>query len=252
MRALFERRKTAKLVTALSALLASFSALPASAYVQLAANWPNVPPFCGGVALLCLYYAEPPLTVITIPAFLDPSLSDGTAVQESGIYNFVPAVEAAFTDYNVVPWWNPSFSSCTTPGCGWVNYRVGLLECNVAGATTRGLVGPAQQQPNGEWYALFPTTPGSRIVTFNSDVIWNDAINFVASLDMCFTSSARADGRYATTHETGHVSSLGHTGNSPAIMRPSPLLAPVTTYNTLQADDKAGLGVIYDGHSPSS
>ncbi len=250
MRALPFLRLLAKAAIS-SAFIVGFSVQPALAYTQLLNDFPNVPPFCGSSSgLPCLYYAEPPQTVITIPAFLHPSLSDGTAISDAGIYNFVPAIQRAFNDYNVVPWWNPSFASCTTAGCGWVNYQVGLLPCNVTGATNRPF-GPVGQQPNGEWYALFPTTPGSRTVTFNSDVLWNETLTFAASTDGCFQTSARSDGRNTSTHETGHVSSLGHTGNNPAVMRADPTNPPAT-YFALQPDDIAGLGAIYNGSSPSS
>ncbi len=59
-------------------------------------------------------------------------------------------------------------------------------------------------------------------------------------------SSYNADAIKVVTHESGHVIGLGHTGHT-AIMHQGEL-----TYNTLQADDIAGIQAIYDGNSPAS
>lgn len=189
----------------------------------------------------CLYWKEPHWTSITINAFEDPSLR--TLSGASGSYDMTTPLSNVFTDFNSVPYYFPYIHKCSTNtlGCGPISYTTsGALPCGALAATTLGSYSTPEN--NGRAYAFFPTGGDSREVIVNSLVTWNNSLydNYVS----CTNSSA--DGQEVTDHETGHVMSLGHTGNHAAIMYPY----VQGLYKTLQANDKSGLASIYPGNQP--
>ncbi|MEO6890871.1 MAG: matrixin family metalloprotease [Ktedonobacteraceae bacterium] len=209
---------------------------PAYAWTHQINNWDNNPNdfLCGTSSdHPCLYWVQPSNTSITLQAYLDSSLTIAP-----GNYNFTVAIQRAFGDWNAQPAWNPYLNSCgSSISCedrSNVAYTMADLGANVYGVTYT-YYGPSQwNSRNRFWYAAITLAE----VNFSSRITWNNNLQF---------SGTTADGRKVSTHETGHVLGLGHTGHSPAIMRQG-----AVTYFSVQADDLSGLKSIYPGFYPGS
>jgi hypothetical protein len=223
-----------------SAFLWLLSMQVADAYTQVVNNYPNNPVDCGGsTSWPCLYWQEPNNTVITLNAYLDPSLNQT-------YYNFAPILtNITFPNFNQAPAYNPNFSACSTPSCGTIVYQAGPIDfCGSTGVTTTGATrltaGPVFWQ-NNQYNAYLLKAANSQVTQFNTYVTWN------SSYDWSFKCSGidlyvNADGRKVAGHETGHESSLGHTGFAGQLM-----LQGAVNVNTLQSNDIAGLKHIYPG-----
>lgn len=177
----------------------------------------------------CLYWAQPSNTSITLHAFLDPSLQNAP-----GSYDFTVAITRAFNDWNSQAAWNPVLAQCNT--ClDSVFYTMGTLGFGIYGETDLSDYGTVQfNSADNFWYAPFLEVH----VQFSSAVTWNNSLQF---------SDTTADGRTVSTHETGHLLGLGHTGHSPAIMQNGAI-----NFFSVQADDLNGLQNIYPGFYPGS
>lgn len=178
----------------------------------------------------CLYWNEPAYTSITNYAYLDPSLNQGS-------YDFTGPVNAAFSDFNNAPAYNPYTYSCGSPGCGSMTYNSGYLGCLVYGGTFPSHGASQYSSRLGGWYAFF----SSPVITFNNGWMasWNSSLTW--SNNSC---SFQADGRKVATHETGHAQGLGHTSYT-AVMHQGP-----ENFYTLQTNDCQGLQAIYPGALP--
>jgi hypothetical protein len=187
----------------------------------------------------CLFWQEPHRTVITLNAYLDPSLN-------LGYYDFHPVLQnTTFPNYNTDPAYNPSFAVCTSsPYCGPIQYFADQpLACGAFAITYLSWNTAWYDSSRGEWNAYLKTAGGSQATFFSTAVTWNNTLYYAAK---CFGTDQYtiADGRKVAGHETGHESSLGHTGHV-ALMAQGP-----ENFYLLQSDDIAGLQWAYSGTYP--
>jgi hypothetical protein len=97
---------------------------------------------------------------------------------------------------------------------------------------------------NNQYNAYLLTAANSQVTQFNTRVTWN------SSYDWSFKCSGidlyvSGDGRKVAGHETGHESSLGHTGFANQLMLQGPV--NVSILGTGGGSDTAGLQHIYPG-----
>lgn len=186
----------------------------------------------------CLFWQEPHRTVITLNAYLDPSLN-------LGYYDFHPVLQnTIFPNFNAAPAYNPNFVACTTPNCGPIAYFADLVfPCGVLAATFQASNAAWYDSSRGEWNAYLATYGDAQETDFNNFVTWNNTFNYSAQ---CAGPNqwTNADGRKVAGHETGHETDLGHTGHV-GIMHQG-----AENFYLLQADDIAGLKWSYSGTYP--
>ncbi len=209
-----------------------FTLSPAYAWTHAKNNWDtnHNDYYCGtSSSMPCLYWAQPSYTSINVYAYFDPSLNNAP-----GNYNFTVAINRAFSDWNSQQAWNPYLYSCSTFACGSADYTMTLLPYGIWGETTWDYGTSLWNSAESFWYVpLYYVN-----VYFSTAVTWNNSLQF---------SATTADGRTVSTHETGHLLGLGHTGHTPAIMHMGS-----ATYYTVQTDDLYGLQNIYPGYYPGS
>ncbi|TMD11804.1 MAG: hypothetical protein E6J00_13470 [Chloroflexi bacterium] len=157
----------------LAASLAVLSALPVSAWTQEVNEFDT-----GGTSNCgtkqsepCLFWQQPHYTVVTLNAYLDPSLN-------LNYYDFHPVLtNLIFPNYNTDPAYNPSFRACTSSvTCGPLGYSMGTAPTCGAYATTYLAWQTPWFDPNhngGEWNAYLQTGGGSQLTLFNGAVTWN-------------------------------------------------------------------------------
>ena len=217
--------------------LLGLASSPAYAWTHELNNWDNNHNdfLCGkSSSSPCLYWAQPSNTSITLHAYFDPSLQSAP-----GSYDFTVAINRAFGDWNAQKAWNPYLNSCgSSTSChsgADVTYTMADLGYGNYGLTDLEFFGTVLwNSRNGFWYAAFYYVP----VYFNTEITWNNSLQF---------SDTTADGRKVSTHETGHLLGLGHTGHSPAIMQQGKV-----SFYSVQADDLNGLQNVYPGYYPGS
>jgi hypothetical protein len=193
----------------------------------------------------CAYWQEPHYTSITLIFLMDPSL---TSSQTHG-YDFPTAIQGAFTQWNNAPAWNPYSTQCFNT-CQYISgfYYMTSYTCGLYALTslTEGSpkYGYNPQRGGNEWYTFITySTTG-----FNNTVVsWNNNGDWSGSC----SSGLHADGGATALHETGHVMSLGHTGDCPSIMNPTCLMQ--NHLNSLsQNSDIPAIKAIYRGDQQSS
>ncbi|SRR5258708_2838138 len=242
----------ARFITALVAV-AVVAGYPQSAlaYTQVRNHFDSNPNdyFCGGDSSIpCLFWSENPRTVITIRAFLDSSLN-------LGYYNFQSVLlNQTFPDYNTDPAYNPSFSACYTFDCGTIIYEMAPLTfCGQYGTAysrtgaDSSRYGQPWQDSNGQWDAYWLNLSSTQLIQFNSSVTWNSGYGWTFNCSNPPNEYVNGDGRKAAGHETGHISSLGHTCTSPCarLMYADPSVSG--NFYVLQSNDVAGLQEMYPG-----
>lgn len=185
----------------------------------------------------CLAWAQGYHQSITVKVYVDPSMyTQG--------FDFRPEINAAISNFNSTPAWNPYYSACYTSGCGAVSYTYGPTELCAGGVTDSSQYrAPFQATVNGStsWYAAFNSVPIT--IEHDSTLRWNTNMQFNFS---CSPGSATYDASVVVAHEMGHSEGLGHTGHSPTLM-----MSGETCCRTLQNDDIHGLKYIYPGYWPN-
>ena len=188
----------------------------------------------------CLIWQEPHYTVITLKAYLDPSLN-------MIYYDFHPTLQnTTFPNYNTDPAYNPSFSACTTSNCGVIKYSTTQFACGIYAGTavdSSRYGTPWYDSGRGQWNAYWKNATNAQLVLFSTFVTWNNSFSWAANCGGNDTYTD-ADGRKVAGHETGHVSSMGHTSYT-ALMHQGP-----ENFYLLQSNDVAGLQAIYPGNYP--
>lgn len=185
----------------------------------------------------CLAWAQGYHQSITVKVYVDQSMyTQG--------FDFRPEINAAISNFNSAPAWNPFYSACYTSGCGAVSYTYGPTPACAGGITDISQYGtPFQATINGVsyWYAAFNSVP----ITIEHDnlVRWNTNMQFNFN---CSPGAATYDAYVVIAHEMGHSEGLGHTGFSPTLM-----MSGETCCRTLQSNDKGGLYHIYPGYWPA-
>lgn len=194
-------------------------------------------PACGSSqAEPCLGWAQGNNQSITVHVYVDSSMyTQG--------FDFRPEINAAISNFNAAPAWNPYYSACYTARCGNVFYFYAPTEPCAGGVTDISQYGtPFQATINGTtyWYAAFNSV--SITIEHDSYVTWNTNMQFNFNCG----SGATYDAYVVVAHEMGHSEGLGHTGFSPTLMK-----SGETCCRTLQSNDIAGLQHIYPGHWPA-
>ncbi|MEO6892200.1 MAG: matrixin family metalloprotease [Ktedonobacteraceae bacterium] len=184
----------------------------------------------------CVAWAQGYHQSITVKVYIDPSMyTQG--------FDFRPEINAAISNFNSAPAWNPYYSACYTSGCGAVSYTYApTLACSGGVTDVSGYGTPFQATVNGQtsWYAALNSVP--IIIEHDNFVKWNTNMQFNFN---CSAGTATYDAYVVIAHEMGHSEGLGHTNHSPALM-----MSGETCCRTLQNDDKNGLHAIYPGYWP--
>jgi Matrixin len=192
--------------------------------------------YCGGSTTYpCFFWQEAHNTSITLYSYFDPSVDNDS-------YSFTTAINRAFGDFNAAPAYNPYTYQCVNRvGCGTNAYFGASLGCLVYGQTTFPILGAIEHSTSVGYYRFIREA----YVYFNtsSAAHWNNSVYWAYNGITCVFN---ADGRKVSTHETGHLMALGHTGYV-AVMHQGP-----ESYYALQINDIQGLEAIYSGSSPSS
>lgn len=226
------------LVSTLSIGLLIMGAIPSLAWTQVFNDFDSGGSgYCGGSTTYpCVFWQEAHYTSITLYSYFDPSVDNDN-------YSFTTAINRAFSDFNAVPAYNPYTYQCTNrPGCGTnVYYGSTGLGCGVYGSTTWPVLSSIEYSSSVGYYQFAREV----VVYFNTNslVSWNNSLTWSFNAQTC---AVQADGRKVSTHETGHLMSLGHTSYT-AVMHQGP-----ENFYSLQSNDIQGLEAIYTGTQPSS
>ncbi len=218
-------------------------------------------PNCGWqTSIPCIGWQEANYTSTSLYFYIDPSLSTG--------YNYLPAIQRAFNDFNSAPAWNPYMYMRVGGGSYVGTYSATsdphsvFLDCWNYGGTWRVYQIPGQGPGSvAHLSSQYPSDWGSYIVSttviMNSQITWNTNLQF-SQIDYTCPSDMTADVYKAVTHETGHVVGLGHSNNVAVMVSGGYRVIdsngdtqPVT-WNSLQPDDKNGLIDIYPGTGPTN
>jgi hypothetical protein len=185
----------------------------------------------------CLAWAQGHNQSITVKVYVDPSMyTQG--------FDFRPEINAAISNFNGAPAFNPYYSACYTSGCGAVSYTYGPTPACAGGITDVSNYGTPFQATIGgttDWYAAFNSVPIT--IEHDSYVTWNTNMQFSFN---CGTGTSTYDAYVVVAHEMGHSQGLGHTGFSPTLM-----MSGQTCCRTLQTNDIQGLQHIYPGYWPA-